>query len=1307
MKKRIIALFIALMLVSLCLPLSVSAAETSGSASVVVNDASNEADDFVRYGTDEEYAIVPCNAGRSCIDLDNVSGTTLQLWSSNYGSNELWTLGKVGDYYYIKNKQNGNVVDVPGGTVSTGKRLQGYDYNGTDAQLWRLESLGDGTYCIHSKLNDSLVWDVQGDTWNDGSAISLTNQHRAPNQRFRFVHASTIEPMSEWGATRHDCTGTNWSVWDGSISSVNWYHAHSNEKDLYINSAADLGGLFNLVVNNYNMSGKTIHLMCDINLAGIQWTPIGSADHRFRGSFNGHNHTITGFSHRSGEDNVGLFGFVSGGTICNLAVKGTVVGDETVGGVVGRLESGHVCNIYSEVYISNATDDFEGGIVGSVGYGGLVDHCTQNADVNSDDQDPERGGIAGHSDGIIRYCVNHKTVNHNYDCGGGIVGKLNGIVEYCANHGTVGGGGDSERIGGIVGEMTGSGIIVGCFNDGKVFSTDDDYIGGICGKAIHEWAVICCINDGRVYGDDQIGGICGEGRPIKCLNMGVVTGDSEVGAISGNAKSDTPYCYALPYSAQYLSGKAGDRAEWATSSEILSGKICYQMNVDPVTYNDYGITAPFSQNIGSDPYPTFGSSEVTKSGNTYSNNGFRVTAECDRGYGSVEGAGSYQKGDKVTLTAKPAAGCVFDHFEVKSTENNNRWTGFNGSNYDHPSVSVKTYNKETITLTDKIDKSYTVKAVFNIFDDTPDDMKVSVKLELECTNDAGGWNSDILPINLVDSAGASHRWEANRNDLDDEGDKVEHTFDLGTASPVAVQVIPDFGGGLTFRSYGLKARMWVNGSGKAIESSEITIRSWPFTSSKHGGDYMNISFENTGNSIVGSIAYTTCNEAWEKGRSDSTLTIRLESVWLLDKPLELGNGQSVKLDLNGYPIIRAIKKTQDDGELFKVGEGATLTVTDSAPTRKSCESFLGGSIQGGRSDNTGGLIECKGKLVMTGGTLYNGGTTDKGGAIKLSGSASADLTGVLISNCWTDKAVFHQNEGGAIYLKDKAQAKLKDCTIRSCRAYDYGGGIYLEDDDNRLTCENVTITACTADDNQGGAIYQDHGETRFVGGSISDCRASQDDGGGVFQNNGKAYFQDVRFEGNYSEDNGGALYGNTDDGLWLIGCTLVRNNADDNGGAIYMDKENMYLESCSVTANTSGSDGGGIYVDNSGSIGVAGVTVIRSNDGIGTKDNLVLGSGALIYDHGLDHGSEVRLRSSSDGNVKLGGSLTSSYQQQEYFRADYGKLTLTDTQIMNTELRASVFSGGYTALIIGAVVIAAALAGGLIYNRKKRKGGTQ
>ena len=1264
-----------------------------------------ELDDLARYGTGEEYAIVPCNAGSSCVELNGRNGTTLQIYGSARKNNQLWTLEKSGNYYYIKCKWDGKVVDVPGYNAREEQQLNCYGRNGGDNQLWRLESMGDGTYMIHSKINDSLVWCVQHASWDDEKAIMLFRTTGDPNERFRFVHPSTVESMSDWGSSRQDCDGTDWSVWDNGCS-YDWYYDHRNERDLYISNASELFGLTSLVANGYEMLSKTIHLTRDINLAGITWTPIGYYGHTFRGSFNGHNHTITGLFRTEYTDYNGLFGKVSGGTICNLAVRGTIAGDDHVGGIVGQLYYGHLCNIYSEVSINNCTDVMEGGICGEVCRGGLVDHCTQNAPVRSTDYDAYRGGIVGYSNGLIRYCVNKADITHNWDYGGGIVGRVNdGKVEFCVNHGTVSGGGRADYIGGIAGGSTGGSVVIGCYNYGTVFINDNDYVGGICGWANDDWRVICCINDGRVYGDDYVGGICGEGRPIKCLNVGVVTGDEYVGAIGGNARLDTPWCYALAYSAANLSGQYGSRAEWVTANEIISGRICYELNLDDVTRDFYGITAPLSQNLGSDPMPTFGSAKVSRNG-SYINSEFHVTAECDRGYGSIKGAGIYRQGEKVTLTAKPAAGCVFDHFEVKTADDTHDWTGWNGSNYYYPTVLVKTYNSDTITLTDRIDKSYTVRAVFKIFDETPPDMRVTVNVELECTDDVDGWNNDTIPVEIIDSAGSKHYWSVNRNNLNKEGAKVSREFYLGTTSPVAVYVYPDFGGGLTFHGYGLKARIWVNGQGNAMESREVTINSYPFTSSVYNDDYMHISFENYGNSTVGGSSFTRCTDAWDRAKSDSSHKVYLTSAWLLDRPLELSGGQNVTLDLNGYPVIRTIKKTRDNGELFRVAEGATLTVIDSTPSRKSCGNFTGGSIQGGRSDNTGGLIECKGKLEMKGGTLYNGGTTDKGGAIKLTGSATADLTGVLISNCWSDKAVTYQNDGGAIYMRDNAKVTLKDCSIRNCRAVDYGGAIYMETDGNRLSCENVDIFYCGTSEDDGGGVYQDYGETNWVGGSISSCSADTS-GGGYYVNNGKVYIEDVRFEGNSASKNGGAFYSDAKGGAWFIGCSFLRNSVKGIGGAFYMDNDNVYMEDTSVVSNTAGKEAGGAYLASPSTIGIAGKVIFRSNDGTGSMDNLVLEKNVYLYNHGLEPGSEVHLRSDSNGSVKMGGSLMSEYQLNQYFRADYGRLELTEEVTVNTELRASVFSDGKKALIIGAAVLVIVLTGGVIYYRKKQKGGAQ
>ena len=1278
---------------------SVKEEEYAGADTDVTETAAFE-NDLERYGTGEEYCIVPCSAGGARIDMSTASDRSIQLYRTTLGTNQTWILGKVGDYYYIKSKYDGKVVEVPGGNAYSGLVLSCADYNGSDRQLWALEDMNDGTFALHSKLNNSLVWDVQNNTSADFSKILLFHQHRYSNQRFRFVHNSTVEPVSEWGSMIHDCEGTGWDIWDGSCA-YDWYYDHQNENDFYLNSASDLAGLASLVQNGNGFGYKTVHLMCDINLADINWTPIGFNDRWFYGSFNGHGHSVIGLRRDDKTNNNGLFGQFYGAALCNLAVKGTMYGDYNTGGVVGDLERGCLYNIYSEVMIRNAADDFAGGIVGKCGYAGYIEHCTQNAKVNSNDQDNHRGGIVGYTDGNVRYCVNNARVYCNWNCVGGIAGTLSGgRIDYCANYGTVGGGDYAERIGGIVGESKNQGTIYGCYNEGTVFSDDDDYVGGIDGRC-DGWYVSCSINLGRVYGDDQVGGISGWGRAVNCFNAGIVTGDDEVGAISGADHCNG--CYALAWSAAYISGDHGEEnSAWVSSEDTVSGKVCRLFNAGG---------AGFTQNIGSDPYPTFGASGVTDSGGKYVNSEYRVSVDYERGYGTVIGAGVYESG-AVKLRAIPAAGCVFERFEVKSTKNGTM-TAWNGSAQPCPTVEIKTYQSKTITLTKNIAQSYSVRAVFKVFDEVPEDMKVRVKLELECVDDAEGWNSSTIPVSLVDTAGVEHSWEVSRYDLDAVGEKQEHTFDLGAANPVAVYAAPDFGGGLTFRDYGLKARMWINGSGQAIESGNILIRSWPFISSKWGDDYMHITFGDSGNSKVGFDyddkedewleSFTSCRTAWEKGKSNGEYTIRLESAWLLEGPLTLEGNRNVRIDLNGYPIIRSMKKTDDDGEVFKIDGGGVLTIVDSAPSRPGNGNFTGGSIQGGRSDNTAGLIECQGTLNMTGGTLYNGGTTDKGGAIKLTGNGVVNLNGTLISNCWTDKARSIQNEGGAIYMSGNAKANLKNCTIRYCRALDYGGGIYLEDSGNALNCENVHVIACKTNENLGAGVYQDLGETHWVGGSIQSCRAEEDDGGGFYQDEGKVYMENVRFQSNYAEDNGGAFYCNTDDGTWFIGCDFVKNRADDDGGAIYLDNNYLYLENCTVTSNTAGGTAGGIYIDSAGSVDVYGKVIIKNNDGTGTMDNLVLESGAFIYDHGLFPGSEIHLRSESSGSVKIGNGLTSEWQMIQYFRPDYGHLELVETQVLDTELRASTFNMGNTALIVGLAVIILAIAGAVYYKKKQRK----
>lgn len=1302
------------------------------------------------YSEDEGYAIVPLHAGSTVIDED-VSDGRVQLYKAHRRKNQTWQLKKYGDFYIIQNMSSGRVLEAASDDISNGVQVRAAKLTYADQQLWWLDPAGDGTYAIKNKCSSLYCIDSYRLGTANGTALQMYFYQRQKNQRFRFVHMTTIEDRSDWGASYTDCNGSDWDIWNGS-SDNSWYYQDTEAKIYYIDSCDKLAGLSQLVRDGVqDFTNRIIVLTRDLNLAGIEWRRIGTSDRAFGGSFNGNGHAIVGLSITTTDSEDGLFGHIDGGGVVNLRVKGSVSGDFNTGGVIGKAVAGHIVNVYSEVTVTRATDDNEGGVVGRLGYNAYIEHCTQNARVNSGDKDPDRGGVIGYCVGVARYCVNKSSVECNWNYFGGIAGEcVGGKIEFCANYGQVSGGGDAQWAGGITGCVREDGIVFGCYNEGKVFSDGDDYIGGIAGERKDDGKVFCCINLGTVYGDDRIGGITGDGWCKYCFNVGIVTGDEKVGAVSGSASS-LNWCRALALSSGSLHGEDGNKgAEWLTAEEIVEGKACYDIdgggNLSLDNYGDIYEKGVFCQNIGGDMYPDFTGQKVRRSSGKHSNDEYEVRVTYLKDYGTVKGAGSYS-GGKVVLSAEPADGCVFDHFEVSTTYVDSKPVKVGSmSVFDlkRPGVKTETYTEPEITLTDNIESSYDVRAVFKAYDETPEDLKQRVKIELECVDDVDGWNSSTVPVYLVDSAGERHLWEVSKDEIDGDGKTTVHTFDLGTASPVYLEVYPDFGGGITFRGLGMRARMWMNDSGGAYLSNKVTIRSYPFISSKYGNDYMHISFGDFGKASVGILnedgsldvkgTYTNGPAAWRAAISlGKDAVIRLNSVWLLSDRLVLSGNSEITLDLNGYPVIRTMKKTKSDGEVIMIDPGSTLHIIDSMPQRKSCSAFLGGSIQGGRSTNGAGILHVRGTLTMKGGAVYNGGTTDVGGGIKVKGG-SIDLEGTLIANCWSNKARFYDNNAGGLALTEGGKAYLKDVTIRSCTANERGGAVHMNSDNAELILENVTLAANKSNDEQGGAIYQDGGSIRWIGGKAQSNRALGDDGGAIYQNKGTLYCENVIFDRNDSDNSGGAVYIATDDQTWFVGCDFRNNYADDHGGAVYQRKDHLYLQDTMVTGNGSKGKGGGIYLESNsgsyadmtteglagnasrGSVDLSGKIIIRNNDGKEKLDNLVLENGAYLYDQGLTEGSEIHLCSTLDDTVRLSDPgmtkdqvrLGNTYRinefQLKYFIPDKGEIKLTNPEDIAPGLIASAFTEGKQGILIGGIIILAAVIIGIIV-LKKGKGG--
>lgn len=269
------------------------------------------------------------------------------------------------------------------------------------------------------------------------------------------------------------------------------------ESTITIKTAEDLAELSRNCTLDTWSQGKTVILENDLDLHGVDFTPIPT----FSGSFQGNGHTISGLTltgsgnvrglfryiqngatvqdltvigtiHPNGhQDDLGLLAGSNAGRILNCIASGTVMGDNRIGGLVGINETGGElvgCAFSGSITGKHST----AGVVGE--NRGTLTRCSNSGSINTQDleDDPKTdytnlaqlnsmenvpaytdvGGVAGYSKGTIQSCSNSGTVGYDqigYNIGG-IAGRSSGWLDGCTNTGAVAG---RKDVGGIVGQL--------------------------------------------------------------------------------------------------------------------------------------------------------------------------------------------------------------------------------------------------------------------------------------------------------------------------------------------------------------------------------------------------------------------------------------------------------------------------------------------------------------------------------------------------------------------------------------------------------------------------------------------------------------------------------------------------------------------------------------------------------------------------------------------------------------------------------------------------------------------------------------
>ena len=267
-----------------------------------------------------------------------------------------------------------------------------------------------------------------------------------------------------------------------------------------VTSAEGLKNIAKLVNEEWNLS-IDITLTSDIDLSGIDWTPIGiDYNHQYTGTFDGGNYTITGLTVTGSDQYAGLFGRIgSGGKVMNVKLEGV--------------------------------------------------------QIESDNETSAVGGVAGWSYGNIENCSVSGSVSGS-DVGGVVGYQHGGFLTGCSSSATVKG---TQRAGGMAGATNSGASLTGCYATGDVTlvsnGTDSYFAGGVVGsngssctlKACYAWGSVTGSGSGTVY----TGGVTGSndlGTLTACYHAkGTVKGsdgatDGATGGVAGrNYKGLMPY----------------------------------------------------------------------------------------------------------------------------------------------------------------------------------------------------------------------------------------------------------------------------------------------------------------------------------------------------------------------------------------------------------------------------------------------------------------------------------------------------------------------------------------------------------------------------------------------------------------------------------------------------------------------------------------------------------------------------------------------------------------------------------------------
>ena len=387
-------------------------------------------------------------------------------------------------------------------------------------------------------------------------------------------------------------------------------------------------------LKNISRNGKYA-LVCDIDLGGAEWTPIGTKGNPFTGEFDGNGYTVSNFKITTGRQYVGLFGY-NKGVIKNLGVENFTVNvsyysdDVYAGGLVGVNDGGSILNSYAtgNVSATGGSSAYAGGLVGyNASSGGITNsYATGNVSATSTYHDGYvyAGGLVGGNSGDITnsYAAGNVSATSTGSSSSAYAGGLVGYNDYGSITNSYATGSARATAtaypsyayaGGLVGRNGGS--ITNSYAAGNVSATytststrSNAYAGGLAGYN-SGGSILNCYATGDVsangsYSSAYAGGLVGYNNSGSILNS-YATGDVSATSSYSSAYAGglVGYNYRGSITNSYATGNVSATASSSGDYAYAGGLVGYNNSGDITNcYRYSGQT--FYRKEGSDTYST-------------------------------------------------------------------------------------------------------------------------------------------------------------------------------------------------------------------------------------------------------------------------------------------------------------------------------------------------------------------------------------------------------------------------------------------------------------------------------------------------------------------------------------------------------------------------------------------------------------------------------------------------------------------------------------------------------------------------------